>query len=119
MKTTEKNITISLAKTFEQSVTSRSAIVNLFRFDSEKVHSVKVDFEDIVFISRSATHQLITEKRKLEKENIQVTFVKINSEIEKMIDAVIKAVDKPKATVKIFHLNLPTQKRLQSFLARV
>ena len=120
MKTSSKNTTITLSETLKESILSRSAIINLFsHIDTRKVQSVDVDFENITFVSRSASHQLIIEKRELEKENVEVAFVKMSTEVKKMIEVVKKSLDKPKEVPHIHQVHFSSQKKLQKYLLQV
>jgi len=70
--------------------TARSLIDNISIISNTE--QVVIDFNNIVFASRSFCHELITE---LKRPNVK--FINTNEEIKKMI----QALDKPKLSLRI------------------
>ena len=115
-----KNITMILSETLKESILSRSAIINLFNhIDTGKIQAIEVDFDDISFISRSASHQLLIEERELEKKHIEVNFIKMTTEVKKMIETVKKSLSKPKEIPQIHQIRFSSQKKLEKYLLQV
>lgn len=117
----KNHIKIKLSEHYKNSIASRAAIINLFDIDFLKIKSVEMDFSDISFASRSATHQLIKEKERLEnKLHIKVSFSNLSAEIKKIFELVSKSIEAPKPlTSSIHRVHFSNQKDFQSFLARI
>ena len=116
-----QHITLKLSERFKNRVSSRAAVINLFDIDFSNVLTIDVDFNDIVFISRSATHQFIKEKQRLEKESqFRVKFFNLNTEVKAMFDIVNKSIATPQPKVSEIHrVHFSTQKEFSSFLLRI
>jgi anti-anti-sigma regulatory factor len=71
---------------FDRSISTRSAIENIFAFDKTGLDEIILDFSDIVLISASAAHQIIIETRKLESEKIKVNLINLDNHIYKMLE---------------------------------
>lgn len=112
---------IKLSDHYNSSIASRVAIINLFDIDLSEIKTLEVDFSDITFISRSATHQFIKEKKRIEKTlHIKVDFLNISAKLKELFEIVSKSIASPKPlTSSIHRVRFSTQKEFQSFLARV
>lgn len=117
----EKNIVLKLAEHFKNSVSSRAAVINLFAVDLSDKEPIEVDFNNIEFISRSATHQFIKEKQRLENElKIKVAFLNQNKEVKTMFDIVNKSIESPQPKVsEIYRVRFSSQKEFSNFLLRI
>lgn len=60
----------------------------------EEVEIVELDFRDINFISRSATHQLITVANTLQNRGSNITFSNLESTVETLIQKVSESMKK-------------------------
>jgi|GEM_PF-1294040 len=117
----KNHIKIKLSERFRNSIASRVAIINLFDVELSDVKTLEVDFSDIAFVSRSATHQFIKEKERIEKElHIKVDFSNLCKEVRKNFEIVIESIEAPKPVISSIHrVHFSTQKDFQSFLAGV
>ncbi len=75
---------IILSRKFNRIVSTRVAIENLFK--DLKGNEIIIDFSDIHFISSSAAHQIVTEIKRYEKQNITVTCEKMNKDVFRMLE---------------------------------
>lgn len=71
---------------FDRSISTRSAIENIFCFDIADISEVILDFTEINLISASAAHQIIIETRKLEDINIQVNMINLHNHVKRMLE---------------------------------
>lgn len=114
---------LKLSEHFKDSVSSRAAIINLFAIDLSKVKTLEIDFSNIDFVSRSATHQLIKEKERLEKElHIKVSFCKRCREVKEMFDIVsksLKTAQSAKNISTVHRVIFSTPKEFRNFLQRI
>lgn len=117
----EQHIVLSLSEHFKNSVLSRAAVINLFDIDFSKAKTVEIDFSTIDFVSRSATHQLIKEKERLEKTlPVKVNFLNLNKKVKEMFEVVSKSIETPKPQVSTIHrVHFSTPKEFQSFLLHI
>ena len=77
---------IKLHKKFDNIISTRAAIDEVFSSDTRKLEEIYIDFSEISFISSSAAHQLVLKMREYEKKNIQVTLLNMKEEVERMIN---------------------------------
>ncbi|MCJ7447601.1 MAG: STAS domain-containing protein [Bacteroidales bacterium] len=77
---------VRLNEFFDRSISTRSAIENLFNFDKTGFNEIVLDFTDIYLISASASHQIILETRKLEKSGIPVNLFNLDSNVRWMLE---------------------------------
>ncbi|NOY36343.1 MAG: STAS domain-containing protein [Chlorobi bacterium] len=112
------NKSIILKEKFDNSISSRAAIKNLFNFDTDALKELAIDFSDIVFISSSVAHQLVMELRKLESLDIEVNFLNINEDVQRMIN--IAKTDRKNifTTQPIEVIDTPSEKELDEFLTK-
>lgn len=88
MKNQDVNI-IKLFDIFSEFIVLRKDIEELKKdIVKAKDNFVVFDFDKIVFISRSAMHELCVIKRELENKGIQIKFINLNSDLKKMVDKV-------------------------------
>ena len=73
-------------KKFDKIISTRAAIDKLFDFDYSNLNEIYIDFSDIAFISSSAAHQLVLKERELAKKSVQVIFLNIDDEVQRMIN---------------------------------
>ena len=109
---------VHLSAIFTDSIASRAAVINLFRDVTEKIQSIALDFEDITFISRSASHQFMLEKERFEKKKIKVEFLSVSRQVKEMFEAIHEASKKEKESPKIHRVRF-TSPSFQNFLQRV
>lgn len=121
MTSKKHHIKLNLSEHFNNSVSSRAAVINLFAIDLSDIKTLQVDFITIDFVSRSATHQFIKEKEKLEnKSHVKVNFSNINKAVKHMFDIVNKSIESPQPKVsEIRRVHFSTQKEFSSFLSRI
>lgn len=79
-----------LKKKFSDSISTRSAIENIFSFDKNNVNSVTLDFNGIKLISSSAAHQFFLETTSLKKSMIDVNYCNVDFEVQRMLDLASK-----------------------------
>ena len=109
-------LTIKLRLYFDHSISTRVAVQNLFLFDITKIEEVILDFSSIQFISSSASHQFSLEIKKLQKQNITITFSNVVDNVEKMLE-LAKTDRKNIFTVQeIKHQTVTTEEDLLEFL---
>jgi anti-anti-sigma factor len=77
-------VLIVLSNKFENSVSTRAAIENLFK--DLIADEIVIDFSGITFISSSAAHQMVTEIKLLEKRNVKVTCNNIDKDVSRMLE---------------------------------
>ncbi len=121
MTKNKNHIIIKLSEHYKNSIASRAAIINLFTIDLTEIKTIEIDFSYITFISRSATHQFIKEKERLENTlKIKADFINLSSEVKEIFDLVAKSIESPKpVTSSIHRVHFSTPKEFQSFLTRV
>jgi len=85
---TKKHI---LFKTFGRSITNRSAVRSLFDKDDGSSNLI-LDFKEVLFISRSAAHELLVQSRKFE----HFEFVAVQDTVQAMFDSVKYSIENPK-----------------------
>ena len=119
MQKNKNHIILKLSEHYKNSIASRAAIINLFDIDLTK--TLEVDFSDITFVSRSATHQFIKEKERIENTlKIKVDFINLSSEVKEIFDLVTNSIETPKpVTSSIHRVHFSTQKEFKSFLSRI
>lgn len=117
----KNHIKIKLSERFRNSIASRVAIINLFDVELSDIKTLEVDFSDIAFVSRSATHQFVKEKERIEKKlHIKVDVPKLCKEVRKKFKLVSESIEAPKpVTSSIHRVRFSTQKDFQRFLAGV
>lgn len=88
-KSKSNSVKIRVRDYFSESISSRDAIALLFNRKFEPEQTIIVDFSDIVFITRSATHQLIKEIERLEERfKCRVVMESLHPEILSMLKIV-------------------------------
>lgn len=75
---------IILSTKFDRSISTRSAIEELFK--NLSVTEMILDFSDIDFISSSASHQLNLEIARLSKNGICVDLENLNENVKRMLE---------------------------------
>jgi len=98
-------ITINLDRFFSSVVSSRDSVNELFSF-LEKLpnHAILLDFSSIIFVSRSAAHELLKMKNQFEYEfNKIISFVQLNKNIEEMIRLVAANMAIPNRKNQVFN----------------
>ncbi len=115
------HIKIKLSEHYKNSIASRAAIINLFDLDFSQIESLEVDFSDITFVSRSATHQFIKEKERIANNfQVKVVFSNVTTELKEIFEIVNESIENPKTlTSSIHRVYFSTQKEFQNFLSRV
>lgn len=106
---------IRLSETYISILSSRDSITRLFKeYHSLANIEVVLDFNNIVFISRSAAQQLILERRQLESNKSRVVLENLSPFVNKMIQVADAKRKKniPKITTKEFS----TPQELEEFL---
>ena len=121
MTSKKHHIKLNLSEHFKNSVSSRAAVINLFTIDLSDIKILEINFSDIDFVSRSATHQLIKEKERLEnKLHIKVNFSSVNNAVKEMFAIVNKSIESPPTKVSEIHrIHFSTQKEFSNFLSRI
>jgi anti-anti-sigma regulatory factor len=110
---------VKFSEFFDRSISTRSAIENLFNFDKAGLKEVVLDFADIYLISASASHQVILEIRELEKKDITVNLINIDKNVGRMLD-LSKTDRKNILTVQsIEHINIQSSSDLNKLLLSV
>ena len=95
-----KDITINLFDVYERSISSRSSISMLLdRYKNDSNLTLRFNFNQIAFISRSAAQQLILEKKELEKMKINIIFSNLESQINQMMELAAHKLDRKKINV--------------------
>lgn len=69
----------------------RSAFRNAFEYNI-----IWVDFAHIKFLSRTAAHEILTIKKSLNEEDIDVSFANLSSQVNEMLDLVENSSNLPK-----------------------
>ena len=111
-----KLFTIKFNELFDRSISTRSAIENLFSIDKTGIEEVVLDFTDISLISASAAHQIIIESKRLEEDHIQVNMINLNEHVNRMLE-LSKTDRKNILTVQRFECFTPkTTSDLSTFL---
>ncbi len=121
MNKSDRQITIRLYDHYHNSVISRAAINNLFDVDLENLHSINIDFKDISFISRSAAHQLMIQKRLLSEKNIKITFSNLSPKVEETLNIVEKDAQnqRHKNSSNLEKVPIRNQDELHKFLMEI
>ena len=121
MTRNKNHIVLKLSEHYNNSIASRAAIINLFDIDLTEIKILEIDFSDITFVSRSATHQFIKEKERIENTlKIKVDFINLSSEVKEIFELVANSIESPKpVTSSIHRVHFSTPKEFQSFLMRV
>ena len=117
-----KNIkTIVLSNYFDESISSRASVVNLFKSNFNKVDQVHIDFADIDFISRSVAHQFLKEKKRLRKEyKISMLFQNENASLDQLFATVLRSNKNNSSTlVEAKSLEFSSTSDLTKFLLTV
>ncbi len=117
-----KNIkTIILSNYFDENISSRASVVNLFKSNFDKVDQVQIDFANIDFISRSVAHQFLKEKKRLNKEfKISMKFQNENSSLDQLFSTVLQSIKNNSSTlVEAKSLKFSSTSDLSKFLLTV
>lgn len=89
-----KNVTIIDFKDFN-SLKTRDAVRNAFA-NIQDPNIIWVDFKNIEFLSRTAAHELLKIKESASSLNIDISFINIGDQVNKMFDVVEKSYSKSK-----------------------
>lgn len=79
-----KSARIILSSKFTRCISTRAAIENLFK--DLIADDITIDFSDIHFISSSAAHQMVTEIRLLERNNVKVICENTTDDVCRMLE---------------------------------
>lgn len=116
MNSKTENIVIKFSDIFDISVTSRSAIRNLFNFKIPGVKTVELNFNNILFVSRSAAHQILLESEKLAESGINVFRSNVAEGLIAMFDIVSDRNRKVKNTSKIQIIEIKNDKDFKKII---
>ncbi len=110
--TKENPTIIDVAKKIAPVISSRD-ITDILRsaISKAKTKSVNLDFSDVEFISRSASHALLTMKEDLHRKfsnKKEIIFINTGENIQTMFRAIAanRAVPRPKPTFKPERINI-------------
>lgn len=108
------NTIIDIAETIAPIISSRD-IISILKNDIAKMRTEKIDldFSKVDFVSRSASHELLSLKEELKRKTFkskEVNFVNANDDVKKMFRTVAanKAIpekSKPKFEAKVVSVN--------------
>jgi anti-anti-sigma regulatory factor len=107
---------IDLKKYFDHSIATRVAVQNIFVLIRRNSEEIILDFDQINFISSSASHQFFLEERKLEKENKIVSFINVNNDVEKMLELAKKDRKNLFTIQEIKHQSVTSEEDLSKLL---
>ena len=103
-------LTVELFAYTGETLDLRETVTRLIK-ETEKNENDKIilDFENITFISRAAADQLLKEKEKLSKKNIEVSFLNLNNNTSEMLAMVSqRAKSKPNLSdLRIIEIDQP------------
>jgi|SRR3989338_742006 len=114
MKKSIKDYTIKIAEKIAPIVSSRDIIVKLKNSISKlKAKKVSLDFSNVVFVSRSAAHELLIMKEELERKMVRkksIIFINTNNDVKEMIRTVasnraIPERNKPKFRAEVVNID--------------
>ena len=100
---------IKLIEHVGSSLNTRSAVRMLLSdlsnyIENEKTFSIRIDFKDIVFVSRNAIHELISLQQQLKgTNNTTVVFENMSKSVNDMYQIVSRSLPKTKQPVIIRH----------------
>jgi anti-anti-sigma regulatory factor len=84
-----KTLQIKLAHHFSESVKFRQNVISIFdRIIKERPSELILDFEGIIFASRSFVDQLYILKQQFEKENVKIEFTNISENVNAFMEQV-------------------------------
>ncbi len=113
--------TIILSNYFDENISSRASVINLFKSNFDKVDQVEIDFANIDFISRSVAHQFLKEKKRLNNEyKVSTKFQNKNSSLEQLFSTVLQSNKNNSSTlVEAKRLEFSSTSDLSKFLLTV
>ncbi len=119
MNTSKSNsIKIRVRDLFSENISSRDAIALLFnrKFDPEQ--QIYIDFSDVAFITRSATHQLVKEIERVEERfKCTVILESISDEVSKMLQIVKNSlIHSLKQNREVYQVSFNSDTELNYFL---
>jgi len=94
MRKSKKEVTIDIKEEIASVISSRSTVDRLVKIiESTDTNMVVLDFNNVEFVSRSATHALITMKKRYSSWKLfnkkRVAFINMNRSFEKMLQSVV------------------------------
>lgn len=103
---------------FSENISSRDAIALLFNRKFEPEQNIIIDFSDVVFITRSATHQLLKEIERVEERfKCKVTIESPADEVSCMLRIVKESlVHSIKQKSEVYQVSFSTSSELNQFL---
>jgi len=115
-----KTKTIILSDLFAKHISSRASVMNLFKLNFDKVNLLRIDFTHIEFISRSAAHQFLQEKKRLKREyNLSLEFENVNAMLNQLFTTVKQSPNSGNTAKKVKSLGFTTTSDLSKFLQTV
>ena len=102
------------------SIKSRDAVRSFFNH-LEEANEVTVNFSKIEFLSRTAAHELLLIQEKLSSKGVDVSFLNVDPEINKMLELVKKSKGREKKAGFRFvkWLNFESEEKYQDYLLQL
>ena len=99
------------------SIKSRDTIRSYFQFE-EEVETIKVNFEKIEFLSRTAAHELLIIQGNLSSKGVDISFLNVGPQVNEMLELVKKSLGKEKKAGFRFvkWLNFENEDKYQDYL---
>lgn len=110
---------INLHKSFGNAISIRTSVQALFKNISASVKTVVIDFCDIEFMSRSVTQQMLEERNKLKKRKVNISFVNISEDLEKLFKIVMKHKQRSKNKSKVKVIKYKNEADLQEHIQAI
>lgn len=112
-----KTKVIMLNKKFNERVSTRAAVQNLFN-DSHftNCNQVVLDFRGIRFLSSSAAHQIFLETKNLKNKNIDIKLENVNENVHKMLSLSSKDRKNLFTILHFDHEKVSSSQELDKFL---
>lgn len=119
MNTSKSNsFKIRVRDYFSENISSRDAIALLFNRKFEPEQNIIIDFSEVEFITRSATHQLLKEIERVEERfKCNVTIESAATEVSSMLKIVKESLQHSiKQKTDVYQVSFSTSSELNHFL---
>ena len=119
MNTSKSNsIKVRVRDNFSENISSRDAIALLFNRKFEPEQNIIIDFSDVEFITRSATHQLLKEIERVEERfKCTVTLESTSEVVTRMLKIVKESLlHSIKQKSEVYQVTFSSSSELNKFL---
>ena len=108
-------ITIKLAEAYHTSINSRSSIeVLLSKYSNLKGAVIALDFERVIFCSRSSAQQIVLIKKNMIYNNTRLEYINVDLNVNKMLELAEHKLTR--RNVEISRKSFSSKSDLESFM---